>query len=290
MKIFRQRAGQAAVETAIVLPLHIFLLLAIIQWGLIAQARAMAKYAAYRAVRVGAMQHADKKKMIDAAVLALLPVISESSSSGIRGAEIIKPTQSAGQIDTKFAETLAKNTLGGAAGLQMVDVVICGPLRSEVASSNERNVGGQGDTSEVDFDDPRVSTEGYSSNNTPNSINNVPDGTTSAPADVAKGYAAFLRTKLRIQLQFMYRMPIPFANWIISASWLGLNIPSVMHMNGNKKWSSQSASNYAKVLGLNAAGIYVVPMNVNYAFRMQSDFYLSGSTDLPGSNTCIHYK
>ena len=307
MKVFRDKTGQAAVESAIVLPLHIFLLLGIIQWGLIAQARVMAKYAAYRAVRVGAMQHADHDKMVAAALFALLPVISMPSSNGVQGAELIKPTLSASDVDKKFAEAILENKAMGAVGAPMVDVVICGPLHNDVANYNETTYG-QGSSTEVDFDDPRVSTEGYQSNNTPNVTNPQLSGSQAPPSanpgnDVAGSYAGFLRTKLRIQVQYLYRMPIPFANWVISMCYLGVaaasQLPVTLNMTEKPTdlaggWQpgsggSKEFKEAALLFNLPAESAYVVPINVNYAMRMQSDFYLTGSTDLPTQNLCVHY-
>ena len=48
-----KESGQAMVETAIIIPLFIFILLGILQMGLIYQAKVLLKYAAYRAARTG---------------------------------------------------------------------------------------------------------------------------------------------------------------------------------------------------------------------------------------------
>jgi hypothetical protein len=47
------------------------------------QARAMAQYAAARAARVGSTNHADCRRMMDAAVLALLPTFASFAKPGV---------------------------------------------------------------------------------------------------------------------------------------------------------------------------------------------------------------
>ena len=278
-----RQGGQAAVETAIVLPLHLFLLLGILQWGLIAHARSLAKYAAYRAVRVGAMQHADPDKMKQAAILALLTIIAQPNS-GFTGGENILPTRNATEVVSKLGRVWAMNALAkGTLGRPIVNVVVCGPLRQDVAGSAQTAVGsGVGDAREVDFDDPRVATEGFDGSGNANSGD--------------PNYGNFIRTKLRIQVQFLYRMPIPFANWILSYAYLGMQLPEIMRMGTAKgalvtrsALKGQKRALFDAMLLANQARIYFAPINVNYSMRMQSDFYLAGKTDLPRQNNCFHY-
>src|SRR5512140_1470942 len=136
----RREEGQAAVETAFVMPLMIVLVLGIIQLGLIAQARAMAKYAAYRAVRVGVMQNADIDKMQAAAVFHLLPVLALVSSGG---AETILPTTDPGEVSLKFQRAMRENrmVMTDYGPLEQVKVVICGPVRGELDGSSPQPIG-----------------------------------------------------------------------------------------------------------------------------------------------------
>src|SRR5579871_2571044 len=96
----RQERGQAAVESAIVLPLFVFLILGILQLGLMHQARLLTKYAAYKAVRVGSLNNARKSKMEDAALATLRPLMSHNSN----GVESITPIQSASDFQNKWQE------------------------------------------------------------------------------------------------------------------------------------------------------------------------------------------
>jgi hypothetical protein len=74
--------GQAALESALTLPLVTFLFLGTLQMLLALQGRAMAEYAASRVVRVGSTNHADCSRMMDAAVLALIPSFSSFAKAG----------------------------------------------------------------------------------------------------------------------------------------------------------------------------------------------------------------
>jgi len=74
------KRGQAAVESALVLPLAIFMALGALQLFLMLQARILTEYAAYQATRTGAMRHGDCGPMTDAAVVALLPSVARTDS------------------------------------------------------------------------------------------------------------------------------------------------------------------------------------------------------------------
>jgi hypothetical protein len=67
------QSGQAQVESALSLPLTLFIMLGTLQLFLMLQGRIMAEYAAFRSVRAGSVKHGDCKAMTHAAVLALLP-------------------------------------------------------------------------------------------------------------------------------------------------------------------------------------------------------------------------
>jgi hypothetical protein len=75
------RRGQALVETAIVLPLAVFLVLGLIQLFLAIEARAVAQYAAARATRAGSLNYANCGAMLDTAVAAVLPTFTATSNA-----------------------------------------------------------------------------------------------------------------------------------------------------------------------------------------------------------------
>src|SRR5688500_13186894 len=73
----RRRAserGQALVESAIVLPIVIFLILGALQLVMIQHARIMTEYAAYNAARAGIVHNANWNLMRNAAMVSVLPL------------------------------------------------------------------------------------------------------------------------------------------------------------------------------------------------------------------------
>lgn len=261
-----------ATEAALVMPLFVFLILGILQLGLTAQARVMAKYAAYRAARVGAMHHADPNAIEAAAIFHMLPVLVGNS-------EVILPTSDAGEVITKFVR---HNTFDNQImGMKQVKAVICGPVRGEFASGGQRSIGradqqalnSTGSANEVDFDDPAV---------------HSPPANFYAGASGADNLRRFNRMRLRVQVQWLYRMPIPFANWVITKAYLGTTIPSVLMMPKGNNGKFSYFKQYNDVRTADMMGVYVVPINVSYAFRMQSNLFLN-RFQLPTSNECVHY-
>jgi hypothetical protein len=234
-------SGQAAVESAIILPLFVFLLLGILQLGLMHQARLMTKYAAYKAVRAGAINNAKKSVMEREALAVMLPLVSE----GRGGGEFIQTVNSASDFQTKWNTPGVQGNRMTDTGLQYVEVVTCGPTTKET---------GSGSSGEMDFDDPQVAaSDDWQGNN---------------------------RTKLRIQVTFNYRMPIPFANWVIFKAAMNREIPMLMRMGKpTKDWGFDNKYEAAA-----SSGAYVLPIRAAYTMRMQSNLYLS---QIPSSNACL---
>lgn len=81
-------SGQAVLEAALTLPLFVFLMLGTMQLFLLLQARVLAEYAVFRAVRVGSTNSASCGPMLDAAVLALLPSFRTYLQGGDPAAEL----------------------------------------------------------------------------------------------------------------------------------------------------------------------------------------------------------
>lgn len=264
-----RESGQVAVETAIIMPLFVFLILGILQLGLMAQARVMAKYAVYRAARVGAMHNASLEAMEQAALFHLMPVLVNKSES-------ILPTGTSSEVLSKYSRTLTEYQKSPT-GPKLMKIVICGPTSSELRGTgtsalpkaDQRSLGGRGSSNEVDFDDPDLA------------------GTDSP--GTGRGMRLYNRLRLRVQLQLLYRMPIPFANWIITRTYLGATLPSVLMMTSKDSVLTTRTEGQAKdVNTLAGMRIYTIPMNVSYAMRMQSNFFLNRNK-LPDTNACIHY-
>ena len=73
-----RESGQAAVESALVLPLMVLLGLGLIQLTLMQQARLMTEYAAFCAARAGIVWNGHHERMHDAARVALLPTLGRT--------------------------------------------------------------------------------------------------------------------------------------------------------------------------------------------------------------------
>jgi hypothetical protein len=80
-RVQANQAGQAAVEAALTLPLIVFLVLGTLQLFMILQARIIAQYAIYKAVRSGSLMQGSCEAMTHTAVAALLPTITRVDSA-----------------------------------------------------------------------------------------------------------------------------------------------------------------------------------------------------------------
>ena len=78
-------SGQAAVESALTLPLVIFLVLGSLQLFLLLQAKVMAQYAVFQANRVGSVTNGRCGPMVQAAMLALTPTLRPFMGPGFSG-------------------------------------------------------------------------------------------------------------------------------------------------------------------------------------------------------------
>jgi hypothetical protein len=88
--------------------------------------------------------------------------------------------------------------------------------------------------------------------------------------------------KLRIQLTLHYRMFIPFANQIIFRIWHGGQIATPLRLM--KNWKEDNKQEIQDEYTQPAAnGIYIIPIPVQYAMRLQSDVQLDV---LPTQNLC----
>ncbi|MBL8957967.1 MAG: pilus assembly protein [Myxococcaceae bacterium] len=74
--------GQAAVETALTLPLMLFMVLGTLQLFLLLQARLLTEHAAFSATRTGALSSGRCTRMVHAALLTVLPSFTRTDSPG----------------------------------------------------------------------------------------------------------------------------------------------------------------------------------------------------------------
>ena len=267
----KRQSGQAMVETAIVMPLFIFIVLGLIQMTQVFQTRSMLKYAAYRAARAGAMHSMDVKKMEKEALIALSPVIS--TLGYIKAPD--QPLEVLAYHEIASLLNSVVSAIGSLFDFSVLKVVVCGPLKPWLSNGKYYNYDGKTSAGEVDFDDPR------------NTYDN-PDLSRlhSWDGKRADELEMFERTKLRIQVQYNHRLIIPFANWVIYKISTGRKVMEELRLNG-KIGTIEGVVNSipVSILDLAAAiGVYFLPMYANYAFRMQSNFKID---DLPEEETCI---
>jgi hypothetical protein len=76
----RSESGQAAVETAIVLPVMVFMLLGVLQMTLAYQARLVNEYAAFKVARAASVYRLDCGRMVNAGLMALVPTLGRTGT------------------------------------------------------------------------------------------------------------------------------------------------------------------------------------------------------------------
>lgn len=281
----RNETGQALAESAIILPLFIFMLLGTLQLGLIYQARYLLKYAAYRASRTGALQNACDAPMRDAALSVLAPIMGTGISleGGAR-----RPGDGHARIDGMdgYARAILRaRALAGPVGAPILEVVVCGPTEKHLQGAARND-------DEIDFDDPR------------NLLwDNRPLG--------KETLRQFERTKLRVQVQYLHQLIVPFANWILFYSWTGMNlmrelrmqtshagpdeVPGVVRSGTLADDQGRGHRRKAEYFGELVAHAqrthrYFFPLHANYALRMQSNLFPEKDGCLiPEENSCWHY-
>jgi hypothetical protein len=78
------QSGQAAVESAIVLPLMVFMLLGVIQLSIAYQARLLSEYAAFKVARAASVYRLDCGRMVKAGLMALVPSMSRTGRGALK--------------------------------------------------------------------------------------------------------------------------------------------------------------------------------------------------------------
>lgn len=296
-----RRRAQAVVESAIIIPVMTFLILGVLQLAMIQHARIMTEYAAFNAARAGIVWNADPWIMENAAIISLLPTyegltkemdignpeqmvkriimrallyqvnrrLPQAVDMVRRGTDSLigqLPAQIQGNASTirdgmlqraeSWADQTLQNAIRGALGgndLRMVQVHIYNPELSDIPLRH----------TEPDFDDLRASNQ-----------------------------RQFLkRTRLSIQVRYLYVMRIPFANWIMHQAWqarqAGVRLYGAVHNASSSSGDSSifSPTSQAPELSgqptnletmlyrMSKEGVYIVPLRAHYTMRMQSNPY-----------------
>lgn len=268
-------SGQALVESAIIMPLMVFIILGVIQLAMIQHARIMTEYAAFNAARAGIVWNADPWVMENAAIISLMPTYEGlGDEMGIADPErmvrAIAERALLYQVNRRlsgWARTMFSGPLSdairaafGGDGPQVVEVTVLNPTRRDF-----------GDNEELDFDD--IGT----------------DGTAEALREA---------NRLTIQVRYLYIMRVPFANWVIHHAWLSQRAGISLY---GAIWNPQadepgatglSPEDYEasyddigrglrgddpiirQVARAGRGGAYVIPLYATYTMRMQSNLFL----------------
>ncbi len=259
-------AGQAAVEAALTLPLFMFVLLGTLQLALMHQARLLTKYAAYKAVRVGAMTSADLAKMERAALAVLVPTISNTGNS--KGVRVVNNIASGGDFASTFSQ-MSQNIMLDAAGMKYVEIMICSPTKELLGGGDEH-----------DFDSE--------------SATGSAAGRQGGPMQ-REGWREFDRGRLAIQVTYNYRMIIPFADMVLYLIATGQEKADLLWALKLGKLHQQSqqaiqqhAARAAKYNSAAQMGLYLMPIRANYVMRMHSSLFPNAEAHkLPQTNECV---
>ncbi|MCY1017178.1 TadE/TadG family type IV pilus assembly protein [Pyxidicoccus sp. MSG2] len=257
------QSGQVAVETALVVPMMIFLVLGIIQLGMVHHARLMTEYGAYRAVRAGIVNHGDCGIMERAALVALTPTLGPLKGMSGR----VDTIEQAVNLNEAYALVVlgpgAPPPFYPAGPLPLLRVQVVNPRASQLISlfnTYGSHMRGQ----EIDYDDIRD--------------------------DQVIG-----ANLLSVRLTYFYELRIPFANWQLHSFYMGREYLDELRgiQFENKRVGGQSATRYLERRGaersedhksaasLAESGRYVMPLVATWSMRMQSN-YLNNPRHGPG--------
>ncbi len=264
-RTFRRR-GQAMIETVIVMPLFLFILLGLIQLALLHQARLLTKYAAYKAVRAGALNRADPEVMHNAAIAVMLPLLTQQNPIAA-GDGNTQPQYAVYNLDgpekyrRAFNEVVASRRNRAFGNHPMVEVTVCHPLAGDVDPAK-------------DFDDYRT---------------NLND-------DKSPDWKKSETTKLSIQVTTYLNLYIPYANaFLWWASYGEIDQPRVDTMkmlrlardgavNERRRTFGPQPYTLAELKEEAQRGNYIMPVRASYSMRMQSNFM--EQPNLPAHNMC----
>lgn len=291
-----RESGQAAVESAIVLPLQIFLTLGIIQLTMMQHAKIMTEYAAFQAARAGIVWNGSNERMHDAAIMALTPTMGNTSNL----TELAKTWGKAILWDTAFTQLsfAGLNSINGAnfIGQVRVDTITPSwytPIQSVWKLENAN-------WKEIDFDGADAYPEIGPLANFIQGLFNI-----DYPDDSERVFRE--STVLSIRLRYFYELRIPFANFIIFTAWFAANAGVQLHGaiyapstgGGNMMKQTGSLPTFATAPGIDhekgyntvywpemsilwligTSGVpvlgkkYFIPLSATYSMRMQSNFY-----------------
>lgn len=250
-----RESGQAAIETALVMPLFVFLILGLLQLGLLHQARVMTKYAAYKAVRVGSIHNAKKSAMKRAALAVLLPFTGKRTKDQFYKATV-------GGFAVSWAMAKQGLTIGENSPMSPLKLVICDPTSAVTG----------------DFDDPdgQMGTGGGWEGQNRGRLaiqltNNHQMVIPFANAVIFYILVAQERAELYNVLRMRPKGDLRQKDWLAT-----------------RNAANNESRTINKFTGLAAAGTYIIPIRAGWSMRMQSNYLNNRGADfaLPTQNFC----
>jgi len=256
-----RQSGQAAVETALVAPMMVFIILAIIQLGMMHNARLMTEYGAYRAVRSGIVNHGDCAIMRHAVLATLLPTLAPlpGDPEGATSHTLTKAVS----LHNRYTDYLARRSFFYEdVGLELFRVEVLNPRSRDLAGLFS-TYGSHMDGLEIDYDDIRDE-------------------------------RVIEANLLTIRLTYFYELRIPFANWQVHSFYMGREF--LEQLRGlqfeQQRVQGQSATRFLVEKGRSrdedhrrvadlaqmsgGKSRYVIPLVATWSMRMQSNLFNNG--------------
>jgi hypothetical protein len=296
-RLIRNRKGQALVESAIVIPLMTFIILGVVQLGMIQHARLMTEYAAFNAARAGIVWNADRFVMQNAAIISLLPtmegLVSETSAGDpakmmmqiVQRALIYQAHRRVAQASdfirngTDVIIGMLSPSIQGGAGAFRDAVLNAAESAADTALRNAINgIFGTQDIVEVEIVSPKLGDFGGV------------HSTEITFDDVMSDDAGWVdKTRLSIRITYLYTLRIPFANRIIHTAYIAGQVGQNLY---GAVWNPQTRAGetgFRNTAPLNLAGrgtqltrqlwqaashgVFMIPLRATYSMRMQSNPY-----------------
>ncbi|MFY0566189.1 TadE/TadG family type IV pilus assembly protein [Archangium lansingense] len=277
------QSGQAAVESALVLPLMVFLGLGLLQLTLMQQAKLMTEYAAYCAARSGIVWNGNNERMRDAALVALLPTLGRTD-----GLPSLAKTWTRARLQDEMLRQLAWPTRDSVVPTSVNGSPLFGLVRVDTVNpswySPVRSVWklrSAMDWKELDFDGP----DGYPQ--VPALESKLARFFNLAlPDDAEEVYRK--ATVLSVRVRYWYELRVPFANWLIFSAWwaanAGVTLGGAIHrptkvtapvrgLEHQRGYASLYRQEMSVLKGLATGRRYFFPLTATYSLRMQSNFY-----------------
>ena len=298
-----QARGQAILEAILVLPLFIFVVLAILQLTQIEQARLMTEYAAFSAARAGIVWNGSNERMRDAALVALLPTFGRTDS--VRELEQTWLRQKA--TDEQLSALhwgAAPRAVSGTPLDGMVRVDTIAPASLEELG-RIWNLPGGADWEELDFD------AAYTYPEAPGLSRHF--DTFERPGTLDDSQELYRRANvLGIRVRYWYELRIPVANWFLFVCWYASHANAALRGSvdrptldasatavnrqsdlqglehlasgiGNQRGMPTASPSEMELLwrlstgraslGTGNARRFFIPLSATYSMRMQSNFY-----------------